>query len=50
MEHWAALVRAVARKKAITELAAAQELAREAGGFGAITILAAYVEMVEPTP
>lgn len=49
MDLWAIAIRGEAQAKNCTELAAAQTMAREAGGFGAIVVLAAYVEMVEPS-
>lgn len=49
MDLWATAIRGEAQTKECTELAAAQAMAREAGGFGAIVVLAAYVEMVAPS-
>lgn len=49
MDLWATAIRGEAQTTGCTELAAAQAMAREAGGFGAIVVLAAYVEMVEPS-
>lgn len=49
MALYATAIKGVAAADKCTEIAAAQKMAREAGGFGAIVVLAAYVEMVEPT-
>ena len=49
MDMWAIAIRGEAETKKCTELEAAHGMAREADGFGAIVVLAAYVEMVEPT-
>jgi hypothetical protein len=49
MELWARAIRGVATAEKDTEVAAATKMAREADGFGAIVILAAYVEMTEPS-
>jgi hypothetical protein len=50
MAKWGKLIAALSKKRECTELAAAQELANEAGGMGAVFILAAYVELSEPSP
>lgn len=49
MDLWALAIKGVATADKCSELAAATKMAREADGFGAIVILAAYVEMEEPT-
>jgi hypothetical protein len=43
------LIQAQAKRDGCSELAAATDLAGKAGGFGAIYMLAAYVELVEPS-
>lgn len=48
MGLWAIAIRGEAEAKKCTELAAATGMAKEAGGFGAIVILAAYTEMADP--
>lgn len=49
MALWAKAIRGVAADDKTTELVAATKMAREAGGFGAVVILAAAVEMIEPS-
>lgn len=49
MGGWAMAIRGVAVSDGTTELAAAQKMAKEADGFGAIVVLAAFVEMTEPS-
>jgi len=49
MELWALAITGVAASDKCSELAAANKMAKEAGGFGAIVVLAAYVEMAEPS-
>ena len=46
---WAIAIQGVADMDNISTLAAANKMARETDGFGAIVILAAFVEMTEPT-
>jgi hypothetical protein len=48
MALWATAIRSEAQTKKCSELAAATDMAKEAGGFGAITILAAFTEMADP--
>ena len=50
MDLWATAIRGVADSDKTSELAAATKMAREADGFGAIVILAAYTEMADPEP
>lgn len=47
MALYAKAIRGIAATKGCTELSAAQGMAKECGGFGAIAILAAFVEMTE---
>jgi hypothetical protein len=49
MELWATAIKGVAEVDKCSELAAATKMAAEGGPFGAITILAAFVEMTEPS-
>jgi hypothetical protein len=49
MDMWAIAIRAVAERDKCSELSAAQKMARETDGFGAIVVLAACVEMTEPS-
>jgi hypothetical protein len=48
MDLWAIAIKGMADADQCSNLAAATKMAREADGFGAIVVLAAYVEMVEP--
>lgn len=43
------LIAAQAKRDGCSELSAATDLAAKAGGFGAVYIMAAYVELVEPS-
>jgi hypothetical protein len=43
------LIAAQAKRDGCSELSAATDLAAKAGGFGAVYMLAAYVELVEPS-
>ena len=48
MDLWAIAIKGVAEAEKCSELAAANKMAQEAGGgFGAIVVLAAYVEMAD---
>ena len=49
MELWSIAIKGVAASDKCSEIMAAHKMAAEAGGFGAIVVLAAYVEMTEPT-
>ena len=49
MNLWALAIKGVADADKCSELAAANKMARGADGFGAIVVLAAYVEMAEPS-
>lgn len=49
MTLWAVAIKGAAASDRCSELAAALQMAREADGFGAIVVLAAFVEMTEPT-
>jgi hypothetical protein len=49
MALWATAIRGVAAADKSSELAAASKMASEADGFGAVVVLAAYVEMTEPS-
>lgn len=49
MELWAVAIRGEAESKKTSELAAAISMAKQADGFGAVMILAAAVEMTEPS-
>ncbi len=46
---FSSLIAAQAKRDGSSELSAATDLAAKAGGFGAVYILAAYVELVEPS-
>jgi len=50
MELWARAIKGVAAKDDSSDLAAATKMAAATGSFGAVTILAAFVEMTEPSP
>lgn len=49
MDLWAIAIRGEAQSKQCSELSAALGMAKEADGFGAIVIIAAVVELTEPT-
>jgi hypothetical protein len=49
MAKWGRLIGALSKKRGCSELDAAKGLADEAGGMGAVLILAAYVELSEPS-
>jgi hypothetical protein len=49
MDMWAIAIRALAERDKCSDLNAATKMAREADGFGAIVVLAACVEMTEPS-
>ena len=49
MDLWAIAIRGDAEQKKCSDLEAATDIANKAGGFGAIVVLAAYVEMAEPS-
>lgn len=49
MSLWARVIRGVAAEACVGELAAAQKIAGAEGGMGAVMVLAAYVEMTEPS-
>lgn len=49
MDLWAIAIRGVADADKCSEMVAAMKMAKEADGFGAIVILAACVEMTEPS-
>jgi hypothetical protein len=49
MAEMGAAIKHVANVKAIKELSAAIDLAKQSSGFGVLIVLAAYVEMTEPT-
>jgi hypothetical protein len=49
MDLWATAIKGVAATGQTSELDAATKMARETDGFGAIVVLAAYVEMMEPS-
>jgi hypothetical protein len=49
MDLWAMAIRGVAETDKCSDLAAATKMAKDADGFGAIVILAAYVEMAGPS-
>lgn len=49
MELWGIAIRGQADADKCSELAAATKMAKDTDGFGTIIILAAYVEMVEPS-
>jgi hypothetical protein len=49
MDLWATSIRDGAKLVGVSELAVAQAIARKTDGFGALIVLAAYVEMMEPS-
>ena len=49
MDLWAMAIRGVAETDKCSDVAAATKMAKDADGFGAIVILAAVVEMTEPS-
>jgi hypothetical protein len=49
MDLWAKAIRDGALQVGVSELAVATSIARKTDGFGAIVVLAAYVEMTEPS-
>lgn len=46
---FSALIAAQAKRDGCSELSAATDIAAKVGGFGAVYMLAAYVELVEPS-
>jgi hypothetical protein len=49
MALWAMAIRGTAQTDGCSELAAATKMAKETDGFGAIVVMAAFVEMTEPS-
>ena len=50
MQELGAAIKHVAAQRAISDLSAATMLAQQTSGFGVVMVLAAVVELTEPTP